>query len=158
MSRQVSAAARAAMFAQETGEVFLELIEISHADLAEPMRFVYNPVAIVHDGHAYQPAAFRYEAPADVEGQARSARLSIDNVNRAVVVVIRSLTSPPTIVAKLVLASSPDVVEVGPYEFLLRNVSYDAATISGELYDGDQGQIACPGITYTPYDFPGLYA
>lgn len=157
MSRSISAAARAALYSQQTGEVFLELIEIGHVDLAEPLRFVYNTEAVIHGGDTYYPAAFRYEQAGDVEGQARSARLTIDNVDRQIVETIRTISSPPEVVAKVVLASSPDTIEVGPYSYILREVSYNAHTVSGELYDGDQGQIAVPGLTYTPYDFPGLY-
>lgn len=157
MSRNVSAAARAALYSQQTGEVFLELISVEHEDLAEPMRFVYNTEEIVHLGNTYYPAAFRYEAAGDVEGQARSARLTIGNIDRQIVEVIRSIKSPPTIVATVVMASSPDVIEVGPYTYILRDVKYNAHIISGELYDGDNGQVAVPGLTYTPYDFPGLY-
>lgn len=157
MSRPVSPAARQAMYARQTEAVFLDLVEITHPALAEPLRFVYNTQAIAHQGHVYQPAAFRYEAPPDVEGSARPARLSICNVTREVMLAVRSLSTPPTLIVKQVLASQPDTVERGPLQFVLRNINSDAFTISADLVDADNGQVSIPGIRKTSSIFPGLH-
>ncbi len=46
MTRGISNTARKAIYDQETSEVFLLLLEINHADLAEPIRVVNNDTNI----------------------------------------------------------------------------------------------------------------
>jgi len=50
MPRSISSTAQAAINAQETDEIFLILLTISHDDLAEPIRVVSNNENITSNG------------------------------------------------------------------------------------------------------------
>ena len=49
------------------------------------------------------------------------------------------------------------VVEAGPYWFMLRDITYDAMTISGEMAWEDVLNQEFPGDTLTPATAPGLF-
>ena len=157
MSRAVSAAFRAAAYAQETGEVFLVLLEIDHEDMAGPIRVVNNRISVVSNGNVYLGYGFLVEFPTDTEGEIQSARLTIDNVDRQIVQAIRSVSSSPTVTMKVVLASSPDTIEWGPVSFEARNVNYNVESVSADLVYHSLMQQALPAIVFDPINFPGMF-
>lgn len=123
--------------ALQTGEVWLMLLEVDHVDLASPFYLVNNTVNITSNSIEY--IAYPLEivlANDDGEGLPK-VKLTIDNVDRTLVETIRSIVDTPQINIKLVLASQPDVVELEISDLALREVSYDAFTISGTLYADD---------------------
>lgn len=155
--RTLSAAARAAIYAAQTDQVFLQLLELDHADLVSPLRFVSNTESVVHDGNTYLPFPFLVDLPDDKEGQITSARLTVDNVDRQVVTAIRSIETAASVTFLVVLASSPDTVEAGPLVFTLRNVSYNAQQVQGELIYEERLNLEVPGLKFTPELFGGLF-
>ncbi len=157
MSRTLSNAALQAIYSQETNQVFLVLLEIDHADLVDPIRVVSNHQAITSNGQTYVPYAFEFDPPDEREGVITSAKLIIDNIDRTIVATIRSLTTPPTVTVSIILADSPDVIEAGPLTFLLRNVTYDVETVSGDLIYDELDNLNIPGDTFNPVDFGGLF-
>lgn len=157
MSRNVSATARLAIYAAQTDQVFLQLIEIDHEDLEDTLRFVNNTQSVVHGGNTYLPFPFRIDLPDEKEDTITNATLTIDNVDRQIVTAVRTLATAPTITWKLVLASSPDTVEAGPFEFVLRNVRYSLYTVSGELVYEDRLNLEIPKLKFTPEYFGGLF-
>jgi len=157
LSRNVSAVAQQAVFAQETGEVFLILLEILHADLPAPIRVVNNSVSIVSGGDTYLPFPFEIDLPSDTDDVITTARLTISNVDRQIVSAVRSITTSPIATITIVLASSPDTVEVGPYEFTLSDVTYDADKVTGTLTFDDALDLRIPADRFRPSLFPGLF-
>ena len=157
MSRPLSATAQLAAYSQETSEVFLILLEIDHADLAVPIRVVNNSVDIVSNLETYTAYPFQINPPAEREGKVTNAQLTIDNVTQELTIAFRSLTSPPPITMSVILADSPDVVELGPLEFIVREITYNSQTIQAELVYEDRLDIEVPGLSYTPQYFPGLF-
>lgn len=73
---------RRAMLATSGAEPILELIEITHPDLAEPARFVNDTENVQFEGHTFYATAFRVVRPDDVDQQTPQARLSVDNIGR----------------------------------------------------------------------------
>ena len=61
--RTLSSAAQAAVFAAQTGEAFLVLLELNHADLATPIRVTSDAVATVSNGDTYTPFPFFISLP-----------------------------------------------------------------------------------------------
>lgn len=157
MSRTLSNAALQAVFSQETNQVFLVLLEIDHTDLADPIRVVNNHQAITSNGQTYVPYAFEFDPPDEREGVITSAKLIIDNIDRSIVATIRNLETAPTVTVSIVLADSADTIEAGPLTFLLKNVSYDAETVSGDLIYDELDNLNIPGDTFNPIDFGGLF-
>jgi hypothetical protein len=157
MARSVSATARAAMYAAQTDSVFLQLLLIDHDDLAAAIPVVNNTESVISGGITYLPFAFLIDLPDDNEGEITSARLTIDNVDRQIVEAVRSIQSKATVTWSVVLASSPNTVEAGPFEFDLRNVTYDKQTVSGELVYEDRLNLEVGRLRFTPIAFGGLF-
>lgn len=157
MSRTVSSTAKAAAFAQQTDQVYLVLLTIDHDDLSAPIRVVNNSENVESDGETYLGYPFEITLPADQDENLPAATLTIDNVDRTIVNAVRTITGPATASVSVVLASSPDTVEVGPYELTLRNVTWDALKVTGTLTSEDILNEPFPGEFMTPDNFPGLF-
>lgn len=156
MARSLSSAAIASMHAQETGEVWLVLLTINHASMAQPIRVVNNTEDITSRGALFQAFPFEIILPSDDPDSPPKAIIRFDNVERTAIATIRSITSPPSVTLEVILASQPDTVEISYPNFALRNVRYDATVIEGELtFEG----LYTEPITYqmTPSRFPGLF-
>ena len=157
MSRTLSVAAHQAVNAQETGEVFLLLLTLDHADLAAPIRVVNNMVNVTSRGEVYFAYPFEIALPdEDPESLAR-VTLRIDNVDREIVKSLRTIQAPLAVALEVVMASSPGVVEAGPFEMTLVAAEYDALTVTGELAFEDVLNEPFPGHSYVPSEYPGLF-
>ena len=159
MPRSTSTTLRNAVFAPETGEVFLLLLTIQHADIGSPdtLYFVNNYEDVTSNGDVYTAYPFLIDLPADIEDQLPQVELVIDNVDRSIIETIRTLTGPPAVTLSVVLADSPNTVEAGPFEMTLRTAEWDALTIRGNLQPQDILNEPYPGDAYTPQDFSGLF-
>jgi hypothetical protein len=157
LSRDVSTTFRQAAMAQETGECPLLLLTIDHDSLDLPIRVVNNHASITSRGETYLACAFKFTLPDDQDGQKPAAKLIVDNVDREIVNAVRSLASPPTITAEIVLADTPNVVEAGFYDFELKNVQYDAFEVSGDLSIENFFSDSFPYDTYNSSTYPGVF-
>ena len=157
MSRSVSSAFLQAALAQETGEVYVVLVEIDHADLVTPIRAARSNANVLHNGNTYHGMWFETDLPDDLEEQLPEITLVIQNVDRAVVEAVRTVSSAPTVTVKVVLASDPDTVEAGPWVMTLRQAAYNALTVSGSVLGPDILTEPYPGDAMTPANFPGLF-
>ena len=162
MSRTVSNTFKAAFFAQQTGEVPLILLEIVHADLDATIRLVNNTADIVSDwdglgDKTYTAFPVQINVPCDDEdGSMPTVQLEVCNVDRTIVQAIRNIDSPPTVRAALILASDPDTIEAGWWEFTLKNSSYTAEAVTGDLGYEEILNDGFPEGSFTPEDFPAL--
>lgn len=155
--RTVSTAFRLAAFAQETGEVPLVLLEITHPDLATPIRIVDNREDVVSGGNTFLAFPCEIVFPEDREDALPVCRIVVQNVGREITDGVRALTSAPTIKVAAVLASSPSTIEIGWMEFSLAEVSWDALTVEGTFGPPPVLNEPFPSLLYTPADFPGLF-
>jgi Domain of unknown function (DUF1833) len=162
--RPISARARQALYAQETAEVFLALLVIRHPTLPTPLRFVNNVEDIWSraDGDAaaqqYFGCPFTLGLPDERDDQLPAVQLAIDNVDQAIVAAVRDMVTAPTMTLYIVLAATPDVVEAGPLAFTLKNAQYDALQVTGTLAFADVLNEPFPWRTFTPPDWPGVFA
>lgn len=158
MSREISQTALRAMFAQETEEVFLICLRISHPDITT-FRLVNNTEPVVRLDGTYQPYPFEVVLPKDTEGQVPQVNLVVDNVDREVSRQLENLQGRPRVEFEVVLASQPDTIEAGPFDFSLMNATVNAIVISGTLgYEDNILNQAFPAQSYSPINSPGLYA
>jgi hypothetical protein len=161
--RLVTQRARTAMYAQETDEVFLTLLVLTHATLPEgPLRFVNNleNITSTADGtgaHDYIAMPFQIQWPSERGEQLPVVQIALDNVHPAIADTIRSIQTPPTLTIYLVLAATPNIVEAGPVTFTLKNARYDVAQVSGSLAFADVLNESFPWRTFTPQDWPGCF-
>jgi hypothetical protein len=119
----------------------------------EPGLLAYYPM---NDG-CFLPYPFDLTEPDDVTDEIPQVQITIDNVDRSIVNMLRSLSSPPTVTLEVVLASSPNHVEHGPFTLHLRKADYDALVVNGTLDFGDELETAFPAHTMTPTTCPGLF-
>lgn len=153
----LSSAMLQGMMASRTGACPLVLITIDHADLPTPLYVTSDRVPTDSRGHTFVPCPFHVTLPDDVSDAPPQATLSIDNVERDVVAVLRQLTTPPTVTLEVVLASTPDTVERGPYQLTLRRAGWNTLILSGELGYEALLDEAASSERFTPNLYPGLF-
>ncbi|NUN53025.1 MAG: DUF1833 family protein [Planctomycetaceae bacterium] len=157
MGRSLSSAAWAALAGQQTGEVFLLLAVLDHADLPAPLRVVANTEDVVSGGNTYTAYPFLVHLPQEREEEPVRVTLSICNVSKAIVDALRGLSSGPSVTLSVVLASSPSTVEAGPFELTLKDAAYDVLTVQGAL--GYEEVLDAPDLEddYSPASFPAIF-
>lgn len=156
--RSVSLNFLQAAFASETGEGAIVLVTIAHSSLTEPIRVAHWDVNVPSRGETFVAFPFRVTLPNDSEEAAPRARLTIDNVDRQIVLAIRNAQGdPPTVTVEVVLSGTPDVVEAAFPNFELRNVSYDSLIVEGEITLDVLTAEPYPAGRFTPATFPGVH-
>lgn len=162
MSRNVSATARAALYAQQTGAAFPILIEITHgvAGYDNPLRLVNNTVNLTYGGHVYLAFPFKFDPPDQKDdGSIANGKLSICAVDQQIAAILRSTQTAPTVrsIATFWDDETGTVVfeEVASWEFTLRNVSGAVDVISADLIYEDRLDNAVPGCEFNSH-FPGI--
>lgn len=157
MARTLSGLLRQQINRGEMDEVFLWLVTLSHPTMPTPIRVVNDRQDIVSRGNTFQAYAFLFELPEDDGETIPRGRLVIDNVDRSIVDEIRTLTTPMTCLIEGVLASQPDYVEITLQDIMLREIKYNAQTISGTLYVEDYLNKRVPADTFNPSEYEGLF-
>lgn len=160
MSRSTSTLFKTMANAQETGEVLLALVTITHSTIVGgPLRFVQDLQNITSNGNVYTAFPFQITLPSDADEGPAKVMLVIDNIDRQIAQTIRAIppSSPPTVTVELVVASQPNTVEISMPGLTLRNVTGDAFQIAGELHADEEDLIPFPEGQFTPTSFPGLF-
>lgn len=156
--RTLSSPLRRAIYAQESGEVLLTLVKLTHDDWENSLRLVRNGEAVVHDGQTYSPCGFTMSLPDDEDGGLPVVRWVIDGVDREVVIRLRSAISGPIEMrVRWVLASQPEVVDVEFAGLEIRSADYDAATVSGVATIEPILDEPVSRMRFTPQTAPGLF-
>lgn len=151
----LSTAAKTQAFANE-GDDFLLLLTIDHDDISEPIRVVHNTEDVVSNGETYVAFPFTLTLPTDRDDSPPRAQLVIDNVSREIGETIRTISTPPTVMIQVVQLADPDQVEMEIPSMVLRNVQFDAMTVTGDLELEDLSREPFPARYFTPAEFPGL--
>jgi hypothetical protein len=157
MARTLSQLARQALFAQETKEVFLLLLTISHAAITPTIRVANNTRDITSGGETFIGYPFTITLPDERDDGMPQMTLRIDNVSQAIVRALRSITRPPAIQLDVVLADSPDTLEASIPGFTLRRATYDALVVEGALTLEDVLNQGFPALSFTPSTTPALF-
>ena len=156
--RAVSLPALRAMLAQESDDPFIPLLRIEHPSLAAPILLAYNTEPVTRVDGVYQPYAFQINLPAQREDEAPTLDVTIDNTDLEVNDALRSLDGMPKVTFSVVLASSPDIDEAGPFVLNLQNARADAQQITGTLgYEADIFAQSVPAQQYLPASSQGLF-
>jgi hypothetical protein len=152
----ISADATEQVFKQEGGG-FLVLLTISHATLVDPIRVVNNTVDVVSNGDTYTAFPFKVKLPNDRADDAPAATLQIDNVSRELQVLVRSITTPPTVQIDVVRMDDFDTIEMSLPPFKLRNVEWDITTMFGDLKIDNIASEPFPQRSFTPSEYPAIF-
>lgn len=144
MSRSMgSAAGVAGLLAQQTTSVYTWLLDMT---LDGGNAYVCNngeniTSTALGGSREYVSYPFEITMPNDVSNRPITAKLRIGNVAQTdygakpygPIWYIRLATEPIPIKVGIVLADTPNTLEAGTWEYELRNVSYDALIIEGDL-------------------------
>lgn len=82
MTRSLSAEASRNLLATSANEPLLVAIEITHAELEVPARFVNDTQDITIEGNTFFACRFDLTLPDDQDEQVPQARLEVDNIGR----------------------------------------------------------------------------
>jgi hypothetical protein len=153
----LDSAALRAINAQSTGEVFLVLLILSHPAMDQALFFVNNYADVVSNGITYVAWPFDMPMPETGGDTLPSITLTIDNIDRRIGEAIQNINTPIDVTLQVVLASNPNVVELGPLSLRMRSVDVSLTTITGTLVYEDLLNEPFPYETYTPATAPGLF-
>jgi hypothetical protein len=158
MARTKSARFRQAAQQLSAAEAPVILIEISHALLAEPMRFVNDNQDLPSNGHNYRAAAFGFGWPDDQDKQTPRAQLSIANFGAGVGEFFERTHGGRGALIKVlqVMRSQPDFIE-DELVLNLGDVQVSTQSVTAPLgYDDVLNRPGTP-YTYRPEAAPGLF-
>lgn len=142
---------------QETAEVALFLVELSHASFDAPFRYVRNFEGVTSNGATYEARAMDVTLPDEEAERVPTVRLRIDNVDRGLLFALRALDGIVSVTLRLVLASQPDVIEVEVAGMEGRAMDYNDATLSLDLGVEPILDAAFGVRTLSPSNAPGLF-
>lgn len=168
MPRSITASFRKEAEAVFSPEADLCFLTISHTQLSDPIRVVWDTKDYIYGGNTFIGFPFDIQILSDDEGPPK-AQLAIQNVDSRIGETIRVLQTPPRL--KLEMLSTLDFnVNVDPrtaigtpnvvYSFdkaFLTNCKIDFLTVSADIVGWDYLQRVWPGKRATQALFPGLF-
>ncbi len=123
----------------------------------EAIHLVNNNEQVVSNGITYLPYPFAINLPLDTGDKIPNITLTINNTDQLIVDAIREMELAPTVRLQLVTSAFPDLVEKDLDFLKLRNVSYDAMTITGTLEVASVWARRFPSETVDPVRYPALF-
>lgn len=85
------------------------------------------------------------------------ARISLHDVTREAMPLVRGVTGAPSVLLELVLASDPDTVEMTVSGLVMSDITYNKDVISADLVADNLALEPFPSHTFVPANFPGLF-
>ena len=155
MSRTLSVVATGAVLDQQRTALFLPVLKIVHG--TTEFYVVDGRETVTYDGNDYLPYPFSISLPMESEDRPPQVTLSIDNVDRLLEELIRSITTPPTVILSYLLNGTPPTLEVGPISFIMRTAERNAATITMRLTFAAVLDEPFPSSVMTPGTYPGIF-
>lgn len=145
MPRNLSTLAIQQALAQESENAWFFLLTVIHADTGETHRFVNNTEDVISQGETFESFPFKLQLYIDDEEHLPQVQMSVDNVDRALMTLIRNSPNPPEFIVQIVLSSTPDIIEEEVVGLKLLDVSYDAYYLTGTLIPDDILNTRWPG-------------
>lgn len=141
-----------------TGEEPVYLLEITHPQLASPIRVVNDTQDIVHNGNTFFAVAFRIKVPDDISKSVPQVPIAIDNVGRELTQFLHETNGGKGAEVKImqVMRDTPNLVEQ-EYTLTLVGVRQNMMEISGQLSYENFLDIPCLTATFNPESAPGLF-
>ncbi len=165
--RNVSLRFRNAIYAQETDEVPIALLTVTHESLSIPIYISSDPTTRLSDepllygtesrGNQYIYLPFEFTLPDDASDSPPRVQLTMDNIDRTLVAMLRSFVTPPTLKMEIILASDPDLVEITVPVLDMSDATIDDHAISTTLVADPLINEPHPAGQFTPGSFPGLF-
>jgi len=158
LTRALSVRAIRSALAHESGDAFILLSEFT--DPAPPnivYRAANNTEDVLSNGHTYTACWFNFTLPDDDDEAPKGVKIQIDNVDLRLIDLLRGVIAPIDCRLLVVIAATPDVIEMELTDLQLVQVTWNAQTIEGTLASGDPLNQVYPGDIYEPRTFPGCF-
>lgn len=162
----ISNAFKVAASQQNTTEVWITLLTISHPSFTDDVRISDDPTGVlpiagvrgtVSNGLEYVFCPFTIQLPPQNETGVAQAEISVDNVGEELMRPIREADSAVDVKVQIILASTPDHIEKEYDNLQLQVVNYDALNVSGSLGMEWFELEPYPSGRYTPSTAPGVF-
>ena len=159
---------RAALEDPHNDDPPLVFLTLSHADLTDPIRCVWDTVDYVLSSNTYIGFPFEISLPSDGDGEPQG-RLTIQNVDRRIGEAVLALSGPPLVTIEIYAASDWDLTVVPRVplgtpalayragNLYFRQISVDASTASGALTSWNFASQPWPGKVAMAGILPGLF-
>lgn len=158
MATTYTSAGRRNLLATSSDEPILVALEITHPDLAVPVRVVNDSQNITILGDDYLACPFQLTLPDDVDQQVPKARLSVDNIGRELTQWLELSGGGKGAKCRMmmVLPSDPDVIE---YDLTMdmSGLSIDNTSVSADLGYQETLNQSAVATRYDPITSPGLF-
>lgn len=148
----------AATLAPNAEEVFAHLVTIEHASFPAPLRWCTSGADLTSNGRLFTAKAMKVVLPGEsADRGGRTGRLTIDNVERANIAMLRQATSFPIVTIEVVLRAFPDDIELSWLGLEWRTQRPNVGVIEAEIAPRDDGVETFPFQRFSPHRCPGLY-
>lgn len=141
-----------------SGEEPSYLLEITHSQLAVPIRVTNDSADIVSNGNLFIACAFRIMLPDDVAGTMPRVPVAIDNVGKELVQWLEASDGGRGAEFRVmeVMRDTPDVIEQ-EYTMTLLRAHQNVIEVTGQL--GYENVLDLPALAaaYTPETAPGIF-
>lgn len=149
MARDLSNRLRQQLFQPFRDEEIKVLLEINHSSFSAPFRFVSDIEPIESNGETYLAFPFEITLPTDDEREP-GATIRIQNVDDRIGTTLLQLgTTPVDVDIRIVMKSTPDIVEIEWTQFELVDVEINIMMITGRLVVRGQVTEPTPGRVLT---------
>jgi hypothetical protein len=112
---------------------------------------------MVSRGYTYIFLPMKIILPNEAESSASTCSITMYDVTRYLIPVIRQLNGKPKIKLELVLTGSPDTVEVSFSNLYITNFNYSVDQVTADLSMINYEIEPFPQYSFTPVHFPGLF-
>lgn len=156
MSNQISPELLAQLYYQNSDDPFLILVTLSHPSFTT-IRLVNNSENVISNGNVFQAFPMKIRLPVDDGETNREAQIEFDNVSLEILSEIRTVSTFIDVKIELILASSPDDIQISFEELKIQSVNYDKQKISARLFLDNFLNTALPSERYGATNFQGIF-
>ena len=132
------------------------LIKVYHDDMAEPLYLTDNNEDLTYDGNTYKSAFFRINLPEVTKDSMGNASIEMGCVDQQLILIIRSLTTPPNIKFVATYLEEGVFSEFAGYDMIMSNVKWDAKKLTADLTLDLVLNYEFPSGSFTPFNCPGV--
>ncbi len=144
-------------YAQDTPEVYVMLLILTYNGPSSPTRIAANNQDIVSEGNTYIGVPVQIVLPTTDGDRVSECDIVLSNIGQELIDEIRSLSDPITAEIRMITASDPNTVLVSYGDLTLRDIGYDALSITGRLTMEDFLGEPYPQGVMSAALFPGLF-
>lgn len=156
--RQLSERLLTALYAQTTDEILLTMLKLSYEEWAEDIYLVRDSAAVSSGGQTYLPFPFLLTRPDEDDSSTVPVMTFVaQNVSQELIQKLRVVVGDVYCEVKWALRATPDIIESGPMDVVLRGIEYDAMRINGKMMIDPILEEPYGYLRMTPANTPGIF-